>query len=164
MRGALRQQPDVFSFWLFAAQAAIEVPSAVQTPPKRVSTCILCFAGAGGAGRRCAGSPSRPLPHWGMLLTAYISTGTVRGVCTLQLAEAEQRGPHPKRRENDGSLTENTREPKALNWCQAPKGFSCRPAGPKALTGSRILRVGIIRVGIGNRQKALPVRPDGVMT
>ena len=35
-------------FGVIAAQAAIEVPSAVQTCPKHVSFCILCFAGAGG--------------------------------------------------------------------------------------------------------------------
>ena len=150
MLGAAVRASQCVFFGVIVAQAAIEVPSAVQTPPKRVSTCILCFAGTGGAGRRCAGSPLRPLPYWGVLL-AYTSTGAVRGVCTLQLAEADGGIQHDRGlTQNDKSLTQNTRE-------------------PKALTGSRILRVGIIRVGIGDRQKrpypkTLKPRPDGVMT
>ena len=80
------QRPLTTLFGGFLApQAAIEVPSGVKTPPKRVSSCTHCFAEAGSAGRRCAGSPLRLIPRWGVLCAAYISTGIVRGVCTPQL-------------------------------------------------------------------------------
>ena len=60
MRGAAVRSFLVHSligFYICAPQAAIELPSAVQAPPKRVRNCTLCFAGAGVARRRCASSP-----------------------------------------------------------------------------------------------------------